>query len=136
MEEYIKFIIVSIFVFLLDIGWILLNMNMYKEFIKTIQKSEFNVKYEYIIPAYFFVIFTFVYIAIPFTKFYLKSNDTVLDKFYKSFIYGGAVGFAAYGVYSFTCLTIFKDYTLFIALLDTLWGTIIGTSSVFLYTLL
>ncbi|WP_396189537.1 DUF2177 family protein [Flavobacterium sp.] len=51
-------------------------------------------------------------------------------------MYGGAVGFASYGVFSFTNIVIFKDYPLYIALIDTFWGTVIGTTSVFLYMLL
>jgi uncharacterized membrane protein len=136
MEEYIKYIIVAIYIIALDLGWIFLNYNMYKNLIKSIQKSEFNPRTEYIIPAYIFIAFTFIYVAIPFTKHYLKSSDTWLDKLYKSLIYGGAVGLASYGIFSFTNIVIFKEYPLYIAIIDTLWGSVIGTTSVFLYTLL
>ncbi len=39
-----------------------------------------------------------------------------------SFLYGALVGFVIYGIYDMTNLAVFKDWTLFIAIVDWCWG--------------
>jgi uncharacterized membrane protein len=39
--------------------------------------------------------------------------------------YGAFLGFSIYGVYNFTNLAQFRDYTLFLSLVDTAWGTLV-----------
>ena len=136
MEEYIKYIIISFIILVLDGLWIYNNLKMYSNSVKAIQKSDLVVNYYYAIIAYILVLFACLYIAIPFTKSKLQKEDGFKNKLYKSFIYGGAVGFAIYGIYNFTCLSIYKDYSLNIAILDTAWGTLLNTLVVFIYTLL
>ena len=136
MEEYIKYLIIIAVILILDAIWISSNFKMYSDSVKAIQKSSMVVRYHYAIFTYIIVIFASLYIAIPFTMLHLNGKDSVLIKLYKSFLYGGAVGFVAYGIYNFTCISIYKDYELKIALLDTLWGIIINTTAVFVYTLL
>lgn len=136
MEEYIKYIIISFVILVLDGIWIYNNLKMYSNSVKAIQKSDLVLNYYYTIIAYILVLFASLYIAIPFTKSYLQKDDNYKNKLYKSFIYGGAVGFAIYGIYNFTSLSIYKDYSLKIAILDTVWGTFLNTLVVFIYTLL
>ena len=40
----------------------------------------------------------------------------------KSFYYGALVGCVIYGIYDMTNLAVFKEWTLFIAIIDWLWG--------------
>jgi uncharacterized membrane protein len=136
MEEYVKYIIIAIIILVLDGIWIYSNLQMYSDAVKAIQKSEMRIKPYAAIVAYSFVLFASLFIAIPFTKQNVKKGDSIEQKLYKSFIYGGAAGFAVYGVYNFTSLSIYKDYTLNLALIDTTWGTVLNTTIVFIYLLL
>ena len=43
----------------------------------------------------------------------------------KSIYYGALVGFVIYGIYDMTNLAVFKDWTVFIAIVDWLWGIIL-----------
>lgn len=109
---------------------------MYSESVKNVQKSRLVPNQFAAMIAYAFVLFASLYIAIPFTKQQLKKGDTIEQKLIKSLMYGGAVGFAAYGIYNFTSLALYKDYELSVALIDTTWGTLLNTVVVFIYTLL
>ena len=51
-------------------------------------------------------------------------------------VYGGAVGLVVYAVYNFTCLALYKDYSFTVAAVDTVWGTLLNSAVVFMYTLL
>jgi uncharacterized membrane protein len=94
------------------------------------------VNYYYAFLAYVLVLFSSLYIAIPFTKLHLDKNDDIVQKLWKSLLYGGTVGLAIYGIYNTTCLAIYKDYNASVALYDTIWGTTLNTIVVFIYTLL
>ena len=135
-SELIKYGAVSMIILLLDAIWIGSNLGMYSGAVKAVQKSDMVVNYYYAFLAYVLVLFTSLYIAIPFTKLHLEKSDSIFDKFWKSFLYGGTVGLAVYGIYNTTCLAIYKDYSWSVALYDTIWGTTLNTLSVFIYTLM
>lgn len=137
MNEYIKYVIVCVIILIFDAIWIGSNINMYSESVKEVQKSEMIVNKWSALLAYILVLFTSMYIAIPFTKLHIdKNKDSILDKLWKAFIYGGAVGFAVYGIYNTTCLSIYQNYSWLVALKDTIWGTFLNTITVFIYLLL
>jgi len=136
MKEIIKYIIVGIVILCLDGIWIASNFSMYSNAVKLVQKSAMINNYYAVLIAYILMIFTSIYIAIPFTKQYIEKNDGLLEKLYKSFLYGGAIGMAINGIYNFTSLAIYKDYQWSIAVYDTFWGITINTLAVFIYTLL
>lgn len=120
----------------MDAIWIGTNIKMYGDAVKLVQKSEMVVRYHFVIMAYIIVLFSSIYISIPFTKSYVKNTDTILDKLYKSFIYGGVVGFVIYAIYNLTSLSIYKDYDYKVAIFDTIWGTFLNTFITFIYLLL
>jgi uncharacterized membrane protein len=135
-SELTKYVIVGVIILILDAIWIGSNFEMYSGAVKAVQKSEMVVNYYYVILAYVFVLFSSLYIAIPFTKLHLENSDSIWDKFFKSLLYGGTVGLAVNGVYNTTCLAIYKDYSWSIALYDIIWGTTLNTVVVFIYTLI
>jgi uncharacterized membrane protein len=136
MEEYIKYIIAFVIILVLDVLWIYLNYKMYSKNIRNVQKTDLVLNYTYAFIAYLLVVFASLYIAIPFTKYHLNKNDSITDKLYKSLIYGGSIGLAVYGIYNFTNLSIFKEYSLNLAIIDSIWGVVLNTFVVFVYTLL
>lgn len=137
MTPIYKNIIICFIILILDAIWIGVNYNMYKEAVQWVQEdSEMIVRTQYVILAYIMVLFATVYITIPFASHYIKDTDNILDKLYKSFAYGGAVGFAIYGIYNLTSLSIYKNYNYRVAIKDTIWGTFLNTAIVFIYFLL
>ena len=62
-------------------------------------------------------IFTYVLMAIILNYFIISANKPAFDAF--------ILGFCKYGIFDFTNLAIFKNYTLKTAIMDTLWGAIL-----------
>jgi uncharacterized membrane protein len=62
-------------------------------------------------------IFTYILMAIILNYFIISTNKPAFDAF--------ILGFCAYGIFDFTNLAIFKNYTLKTAIMDTLWGAIL-----------
>jgi uncharacterized membrane protein len=95
-------------------------------------------RYEHAIIAYILILFSILYVAIPFTSQNIKngSNNTAENKLLQSFMYGGAVGFSIFGIYNFTSLAIYKDLDVSIAITDTIWGTTLYTITTFIFLLL
>lgn len=140
MNIYLKFLITSIIVLILDISWISLNLSTYSSAVKKVQKSAANLRFEHAIIAYIIILFSILYVAIPFTILNAKVNkidiSSIENKLLQSFICGGAVGFSIFGIYNFTSLSIYKDLDVSIAITDTIWGTTLYTLSTFVYLLL
>jgi uncharacterized membrane protein len=138
MNIYVKYLIISIILMFLDVAWILFNMTAYSNTIQKIQKSPMVVRNEQAIIAYILILFSVIYVAIPFTTQNIKKGEdiSIENKLLKAFMYGGAVGFSIYGIYNFTSLAIYKDMELSIGIMDTLWGTTLYTLTTFAFLLL
>jgi len=141
MNIYLKYFIISIVVIFLDIGWISLNLTKYSKEVLKVQKAAMNLRYEHAIIAYIIILFSILYIAIPFTSQNIKINNggkdiSIEKKLLYSLMYGGALGFSVFGIYNFTSLAIYKDLDATIAITDTIWGTTLYTLSTFIYLLL
>jgi uncharacterized membrane protein len=140
MNIYIKYLIITVFLMVLDVAWITLNLSTYSSAIQKVQKSPINLRNmrsEYAFIAYIIIIFSVLYVAIPFTTQNIKKGeDDIATKLLKSFMYGGAVGFSIYGIYNFTSLAIYKDFDSSIGIIDTLWGTTLYTLTTFVFLLL
>jgi uncharacterized membrane protein len=137
MNIYLKYFIICLVIIFLDIAWISLNFSTYSNSILKIQKASLNLRYEHAIIAYILILFSVLYVAIPFTSQNIKnSNNTIVNKLLQSFMYGGAVGFSIFGIYNFTSLAIYKDLDVSIAITDTIWGTTLYTITTFIFLLL
>jgi len=141
MNIYIKYFIISIVIIFLDIAWISLNLTKYSKEVFKVQKAAMNLRYEHAIIAYIIILFSILYIAIPFTSQSIKINNgskdiSIENKLLYSLMYGGALGFSVFGIYNFTSLAIYKDLDTTIAITDTIWGTTLYTLSTFIYLLL
>ena len=136
MTPLYKNIIICLIILLFDAIWIGFNIEMYREAVQWVQDADMIVRPQYVILAYAMVLFATIYITIPFASHYIKDTDNNIDKLYKSFVYGGAVGFAIYGIYNLTSLSIYKNYYYLVAIKDTIWGTFLNTAIVFIYFML
>ena len=138
MDIYVKYLIISIILMFLDLVWISFNMNTYSNTILKVQKSELEPRVEHTIIAYILILFSVIYVAIPFTTQNIKKGEdiSIENKLLKAFMYGGAVGFSIYGIYNFTSLAIYKDMDSSVGIMDTLWGTTLYTLTTFVFLLL
>jgi uncharacterized membrane protein len=141
MNIYVKYLIITGILMVLDVAWIAMNVSAYSSVILNVQKSPVRLRTDYAIIAYLFILFSVIYVAIPFTTQSIKKGDSIRSisietKLLKSFIYGGAVGFSIYGIYNFTSLAIYKDLDNTMGIIDTLWGTALYTITTFVFLLL
>ncbi len=105
------FVISSILLVLIDTIYLtLLGKSTFEKTVKSIQNSPLVVK----IAPY---IFTYILMIITLNYFIISANKTPFDAF--------ILGFCIYGIFDFTNLAIFKNYTLKTAIIDTLWGAIL-----------
>jgi len=138
MNIYVKYLIITGILMVLDVAWIAMNVSAYSSVILKVQKSPVSLRTDYAIIAYLFILFSVIYVAIPFTTQSIKKGDSIRieTKLLKSFMYGGAVGFSIYGIYNFTSLAIYKDLDSTMGIIDTLWGTALYTITTFVFLLL
>ena len=101
----IPYIVLPFLVLIIDLPWLAVTSHYSKTMIRTIQKSELNVRF---IPA------AVVYIALAYLVTLPKNvNNAFL------------LGVSTYAVYDFTNYATLNDYSLEFALLDSLWGGIL-----------
>jgi uncharacterized membrane protein len=141
MNIYVKYLIITGILMVLDVAWIAMNVSAYSSTILKVQNSPVSLRTDYAIIAYLFILFSVIYVAIPFTTQSIKKGDSIRSisietKLLKSFMYGGAVGFSIYGIYNFTSLAIYKDLDSTMGIIDTLWGTALYTITTFVFLLL
>jgi uncharacterized membrane protein len=103
MEQYFLGLIIFL---ALDILWIYLNNKMYLAHVENIQKSKFKLNIYAAIFGY--MIMSLYLIFLIYNKFSLM--NCVL------------ISFFIYSIYSFTNLFTFKNYSIVVAIIDTLWG--------------
>lgn len=107
----------------LDYIWLKLNKSSYDKLIRFIQGSPISVK---VIPAaiaYFLMFVGLIFIVIPMIE---MSKDTSFINIIKI---AGLFGLCVYGIWNMTNMAIFKNYSIKVAVMDTMWG-------VFIYILL
>lgn len=133
MDTRIAYLIISVALIIIDSIWLSSNTGMYFASIKSIQRKNAQIKIQYAIVAYLIMIFSIIFIAIPFTLQSIAAKDTLITKLYKSVLYGGSIGFVIYGIYNFTSLAIYDNYELKVGLIDTAWGTFLYSLLTFMY---
>lgn len=94
--------------------------NLYGEQVAKVQRTALNIKMSGVVACYLFLIIGLYY-------FILKENRSVFDAF--------LLGVVIYGVYDATTYAVFKHWSPFLAITDTLWGGILlaVTTSVVYY---
>ena len=123
MNYIITIIVLTLTILLLDSMMIGLVFNKnWNNNIKTIQNSPLKVKYIYAIITYVLIITGVMLFVYP----KLKAENYVIEGLKWGFLWG----VITYGIFDFTNLSIFKDYSLQTAIVDTLWGGILIGSSV------
>jgi len=120
----IKYIIIIILLFVLDIIWLSLNAKYYSKMIKSIQNKEIKINIIYALFTYLLMIASIIFINIPFIESKINKTDSKIEIIKKSLLYSGLLGLFIYGG---TNLATLENYDINVALKDTLWGVIIYT---------
>jgi uncharacterized membrane protein len=111
--EYI-FVIILL---LVDITYLSLFGGGFASMVERIQQSSFTLNYLGAILAYLFIAFALYY-------FIIRERRSVMSAF--------ILGFTLYGVFDMTNLAIFKDYEWKHAIIDTLWGGILLSTTTYI----
>jgi uncharacterized membrane protein len=125
----VSYIIITFIILFLDFIWLYLNANSYKKLVKDVQGSPLIINPLGASLSYLCVLSIFFYI-IPIIKDKYKTQKNL---FILSLTYAGSIGFLTYAIINTTNIAIFKNYNIFIALKDTLWGTFLFTISAYLF---
>lgn len=104
MEKYLIGLIIYL---ILDILWIYFNIKMYSKNVENIQKSKFKLNTYAAIIAYLIISLYLIFL--------------IYNKF--SLINCVLISFFLYSIYNLTNLSTFKNYSVKVAIIDTIWGS-------------
>ena len=116
-----KLLTIILFI-VIDFIWLKTSYPMYNKLIKNIQGSSIKLRY---IPA----MISYILIILGYFLYVEPRMNTInkKDLLKYSFLYGGAFGIIVYGIYDFTNLATIKNWSLFVSIVDMLWGGILFT---------
>lgn len=109
-------IILSIVLLILDFIYITIFSDIFKRQIFKVQNKTLNLKFNSTLLCYIFIILGLYY-------FIVKENKPLTDAF--------LLGIFVYGVYELTTISLLTDWEWKTVILDTLWGGILFTLSVY-----
>ena len=136
MNNNIKFLIISIIYLVIDVIWISLNIKMYNDNTIRIQGKLSAISWKIILTiilSYILLVISIIHIAIPLTVNNIKKDDELIDKLYKSMLYGGITGLSIYGTYNLVSIIIYENFSYIIAIIDSIWGFFIFSLLTFIY---
>lgn len=115
-------LLIFIILILIDLIWLSLIKKKYSEQILKIQNEEMVINYYS----------TFiVYILLAIGLYYLTMDKTNTISKVKT---GALIGLVTYGVYDFTNGAIFKNWDFKLGIMDTLWGSVLCGSTMYIYS--
>ena len=130
MNKVVKIIfVISALILVID-GIVLSSLKqLWKKTIEKVQHKPFKVKTHYAVGSYILMIFGLYYFVYK----HINRNNWVNSSLINGFLFG----IVLYGVFDFTNLAIFTDYSLGTALIDMVWGgTLMSITSFTSYYLL
>lgn len=140
MNYYIKLIILSFIFIFMDAGWIVLNMNLYGNMVTKIQKSEYvmNTNFPnilYPIVTYIVMLLGLFVICMTFVEVQIQKYK-IINKYLVALLAGGFYGVIVNSIFNFTSLVFYKDYSLYVSIIDTCWAFVLYGSVSVLYLLI
>lgn len=117
MIEYKPIILLSLTMLLLDYIMLSNLKPLWRTTIQKVQKTPFAPNITYALFSYILLIFGVYY----FVYRHINKSTWKYDTLVKGFLFG----FVLYGVFDFTNLVIFKEYSLKTAIIDMIWGGIL-----------
>ena len=121
-------ILCFIIMLILDLGWIHIMKPMYSMMFEQVQKSSLNIRFGGAFFAYLLMFLSLWWIVFPSID---RDVDT-REPFTLAVKHAGIMGLLVYGIYNATNFATLQRYSLKVALLDTVWGLIVYSTSVYL----
>ena len=97
-----------------DICWLSYNNAYHLKFFESVQKTPLQIR---LIPA------VLVYILILASVYYFAVHDS--NSIWQAATRGAGIGFSMYGLYDLTNYATLQNYTVYMTVTDTVWGTIL-----------
>jgi len=113
-----QLLLLGIIIIIVDSGFIYLISNNFQKMIKKIQGSPLSIKVFPTIASYLILISSLYY-------FVIFKKGSLLDAF--------LLGFFIYGVYETTNMATFKDWNVYVGLIDLTWGGLLFLITTYLY---
>lgn len=122
MHKYVyEFVFLVTIVCFLDSLYIYSVNNLFKKMIERIQKTEIKIN-----P--FSLVLCYVLICTCIYYFVWKKNASLMESF--------ALGFFVYGIFDSTNYTLFRDWNVYLSIIDSIWGGLLFLMSNFMMNLL
>lgn len=118
MNRNLATIATLVLILMMDYVWLALNRAMYESMVQNVQNQKMAINLTAAVVAYIFVAMAFVVVVIYNVEKVIKTITLT-----EACIMGGAAGLSIYGIYNATNAAIFANYSLDVAIFDTLWGT-------------
>ena len=125
LRKYMYLLEVFVVMMLLDFIWLNTAKKMYQDMVVTVQKNPFTVNLWAAVLCYLVLYVGVVCISIPLAKITTEKTPK-LGKHVSAVLTGALFGLVVYGVFNLTNLSIFKDYNVTVAMIDTFWGCTLG----------
>lgn len=106
----LKYFLTAIIFILLDGIYLYLVKGYFNQQVKKIQDSPIQINIIYVAITYVFLIFGLIY-------FIIQKHKSVKE--------AAIFGLVVYGVFEFTSISLFKNWSFLTVLLDTTWGTVL-----------
>lgn len=127
----IKLLIISILMLIIDILWI----GHFSKYFIDYNKNFINVQKEDPKFRYIGGVFAYTAMLLGFTIFIYPKMKNSSSPFIDSLIYGASFGAVVYGVYNGTNYFSFRNWNKKVAIVDTLWGSLLYFILAYLSTL-
>lgn len=135
---YFSIIAAVLTLLILDFIYIASVSVFYKKAISYIQGGEqMKINITAAMFCYLIMIIGLVFVVITqLSRYGTLRSLSIQNKLKYAVRFGGVVGFVIYGVFNTTNLAMFKRYSIPLAVIDIIWGTILYTVSTFVYLVL
>jgi uncharacterized membrane protein len=105
---------------IIDSVYLYLTKSLFQKMVFQIQNSDMNIRLNSAVMVYLLITIGLYY-------FIIKENRTIYE--------AGLLGLIIYGVFDFTNYTMFKNYDIYVGLMDTMWGGLLCTLTTYIYYL-
>jgi uncharacterized membrane protein len=129
-HKVFKYVTLLLFLLIVDGVWLYINRSSYNATVKAVQGSSLQLSFVYGLITYTLVFLSITLLCIPLIELSIKNK---MSKLVSCILYGGGTGLCIYGIFNFTNMSIFRNYTLSTAVKDTLWGCILYSIATYVY---
>lgn len=134
LELLKKLVITIVLLIMVDAPYLLTNKNLYENATRKISNRAYTTRYYSAIIVYIAIALGLIYLALP--NINRSPNITITQRLMSCLMWGGLFGATSYAVFDFTTHFMFADWTLGIAVMDTIWGGILCTIVTFILSYL